>query len=169
MGYHMTKMNWWTTRATYTSSLSISLSLTWPLSSCIKYIADENHYKEVLSLVGKAKQTVWIGTADIKDLYVDDKMGRKKSSLQSLTLYLRSTRIPSFLTIALIVNMLHFILAVNNQWILAYFWGFGVLIMSNSDETKGLVSIWPTSLYLGCPDGLEPSTFRTTSRVANVS
>jgi hypothetical protein len=29
---------------------------------------DENHYKEVLSLVGKAKQTVWIGTADIKDL-----------------------------------------------------------------------------------------------------
>ena len=83
--------------------------------SFIKYIADENHYKEVLSLVGKAKQTVWIGTADIKDLYVDDKMGRKKSSLQSLTLYLRSTRIPSFLTIALIVNMLHFILAVNNR------------------------------------------------------
>ena len=50
----------------------------------IKYIADErsaqrdacpsrNHYKEVLSLVGKAKQTVWIGTTDIKDLYVDDK------------------------------------------------------------------------------------------------
>ena len=36
----------------------------------IKYIADENHYKEVLSLVGKAKRTVWIGTADIKDLYV---------------------------------------------------------------------------------------------------
>ena len=41
--------------------------------SFIKYIADENHYKEVLSLVSKAKQTVWIGTADIKDLYVDDK------------------------------------------------------------------------------------------------
>ena len=40
--------------------------------SFIKYIADENHYKEVLSLVGKAKQTVWIGTADIKDLYVRD-------------------------------------------------------------------------------------------------
>ena len=26
--------------------------------SFVKYIADENHYKEVLSLVGKAKQTV---------------------------------------------------------------------------------------------------------------
>ena len=34
---------------------------------------DENHYKEVLSLVEKAKRTVWIGTADIKDLYVYDK------------------------------------------------------------------------------------------------
>ena len=33
--------------------------------SFIKYIADENHYKEVMSLVGKAKQTVWIGTAGI--------------------------------------------------------------------------------------------------------
>ena len=41
--------------------------------SFIRYIADENHYKEVLSLVAKAKRTVWIGTADIKDLYVDDK------------------------------------------------------------------------------------------------
>lgn len=54
--------------------------------SFIKYIADESHYKEVLSLVGKAKRTVWIGTADkggvrdvdnivggYQDLYVDDK------------------------------------------------------------------------------------------------
>ena len=41
--------------------------------SFIKYIADENHYKEVLSLVAKAKRTVWVGTADIKDLYVGDK------------------------------------------------------------------------------------------------
>ena len=41
--------------------------------SFIKYISDEFHYKEVLSLVEKAKRTVWIGTADIKDLYVDDK------------------------------------------------------------------------------------------------
>ena len=29
--------------------------------SFIKYIADESHYKEVLSRVSKAKQTVWIG------------------------------------------------------------------------------------------------------------
>ena len=44
--------------------------------SFIKYIADDSHYKEVLSLVEKAKQTVWIGTADIKDLYVED--GKQK-------------------------------------------------------------------------------------------
>ena len=41
--------------------------------SFIKYIADESHYKEVLMLVSQAMRTVWIGTADIKDLYVDDK------------------------------------------------------------------------------------------------
>lgn len=41
--------------------------------SYIKYIANEAHYKEVLSLIDKAKQMVWIGTADIKDLYLDDK------------------------------------------------------------------------------------------------
>ena len=41
--------------------------------SFIKYIADECHYKDVLMLVGQAKRTVWLGTADIKDLYVDDK------------------------------------------------------------------------------------------------
>ena len=46
----------------------------------IKYIVDENYYKEVLSLVGKAKRTVWIGTADIKNLYVDDKLPPKQES-----------------------------------------------------------------------------------------
>ena len=42
--------------------------------SFIKYIADENHYKEVLSLVEKAKRTVWIGTyAKIYDgEWIDD-------------------------------------------------------------------------------------------------
>ena len=41
--------------------------------SFIKYIADESHYKEVLSLVEKAKRNVWMGTADIKDLYVENR------------------------------------------------------------------------------------------------
>lgn len=34
------------------------------------YIADQAHYTEVLSLVAKAEKSVWIGTADIKDVYI---------------------------------------------------------------------------------------------------
>ena len=52
--------------------------------NCIKYIADENHYKEVLSLVGKAKQTVWIGTADIKDLYVGLASSARNVAIESI-------------------------------------------------------------------------------------
>ncbi len=36
----------------------------------IKYIADQQHYNEVLSLCASVRHTLWIGTADIKDLYV---------------------------------------------------------------------------------------------------
>lgn len=40
--------------------------------SYIKYIQNENHYKEVLTKAAKVKESLWIGTADIKDLYVGD-------------------------------------------------------------------------------------------------
>ena len=36
----------------------------------IKYIADRDHYTEVLSRCEKVKHDLWIGTADLKDLYV---------------------------------------------------------------------------------------------------
>lgn len=36
----------------------------------IRYIADLDHYKVVLEKVKSAKKLLWIGTADIKDLYV---------------------------------------------------------------------------------------------------
>ena len=36
----------------------------------IKYIKDAAHYNEVLSRVASVKTSLWIGTADIKDLYV---------------------------------------------------------------------------------------------------
>lgn len=36
----------------------------------IQYIADKDHYTEVLSRCEKVKQDLWIGTADLKDLYV---------------------------------------------------------------------------------------------------
>ena len=36
----------------------------------IKYIADGDHYAEVLSRCEKVRHDLWIGTADLKDLYV---------------------------------------------------------------------------------------------------
>ena len=38
----------------------------------LKYISNSVHYKEVLSRVQSVKHSLWIGTADIKDLYIDD-------------------------------------------------------------------------------------------------
>lgn len=39
-------------------------------SPFIKYIQNEQHYTEIISRVATVKQSLWIGTADIKDLYV---------------------------------------------------------------------------------------------------
>ena len=36
----------------------------------IKYIADKEHYTKVLALCEKVNHDLWIGTADMKDLYV---------------------------------------------------------------------------------------------------
>jgi phosphatidylserine/phosphatidylglycerophosphate/cardiolipin synthase-like enzyme len=35
-----------------------------------KYIKNEQHYDRVLSLIAGVKRTLWIGTADIKDVYM---------------------------------------------------------------------------------------------------
>jgi hypothetical protein len=37
----------------------------------MKFISNTDHYKEVLSRVQSVKHMLWIGTADIKDLYVE--------------------------------------------------------------------------------------------------
>lgn len=37
----------------------------------LTYISNSSHYKEVLSRVQTVKHMLWIGTADIKDLYVE--------------------------------------------------------------------------------------------------
>ena len=41
------------------------------------YIANESHYKQVIERIKTVKKTLWIGTADIKDLYVKDGRGTK--------------------------------------------------------------------------------------------
>ena len=38
-----------------------------------QYIADEAHFKEVIARVPNVKEYLWIGTADIKDLYVGER------------------------------------------------------------------------------------------------
>ena len=35
-----------------------------------KYIQNEEHYSEVISRIATVRETLWIGTADIKDVYV---------------------------------------------------------------------------------------------------
>ena len=42
----------------------------------LTYISNIAHYLEVLSCVPNVKHNLWIGTADIKDLYVED--GKQK-------------------------------------------------------------------------------------------
>lgn len=42
----------------------------------IKFISNSDHYTEVLARAASVKESLWIGTADIKDLYVGD--GRDK-------------------------------------------------------------------------------------------
>lgn len=42
-----------------------------------QYIANEDHYERVIEKIKDCKKTLWIGTADIKDLYVKDGRGSK--------------------------------------------------------------------------------------------
>ena len=48
----------------------------------LTYISNTDHYKQVLSRVQSVKHMLWIGTADIKDLYVD--MGNEKKPFLAL-------------------------------------------------------------------------------------
>ena len=48
----------------------------------LKYISNFEHYKEVLARIQTVKHTLWIGTADIKDLYVE--VGNEKKPFLAL-------------------------------------------------------------------------------------
>lgn len=39
----------------------------------IQYIADEAHFQEVIARIANVKGHLWIGTADIKDMYVGER------------------------------------------------------------------------------------------------
>ena len=53
-------------------------------SAMLRYIADKEHYREVLGRCEQVKHDLWIGTADIKDLYVDGDGGRVEPFLAVL-------------------------------------------------------------------------------------
>lgn len=48
----------------------------------LTYISNSAHYKEVLLRVSSVKHMLWIGTADIKDLYVE--IGKEKKPFLAL-------------------------------------------------------------------------------------
>ena len=48
----------------------------------LTYISNTDHYKDVLSRVQSVKHLLWIGTADIKDLYVE--VGKEKKPFLAL-------------------------------------------------------------------------------------
>ena len=48
-----------------------------PAEPEFQYIANEDHYDKVIEKIKDCKKALWIGTADIKDLYVKDGRGTK--------------------------------------------------------------------------------------------
>ena len=48
----------------------------------MKFISNTDHYKEVLSRVQSVKHMLWIGTADIKDMYIKDGKLMRLASMQ---------------------------------------------------------------------------------------
>ena len=48
----------------------------------LQFISNSAHYKEVLSRVQSVKHTLWIGTADIKDVYIE--VGKEKKPFLAL-------------------------------------------------------------------------------------
>ena len=57
----------------------------------LTYISNYSHYKEVLSRVSSVKHMLWIGTADIKDLYLD--VGNEKKPFLALIAQLIRRRV----------------------------------------------------------------------------
>lgn len=48
-----------------------------PAEPEFQYIANDDHYDKVIDIIKDCNKTLWIGTADIKDLYVKDGRGTK--------------------------------------------------------------------------------------------
>lgn len=56
----------------------------------IQYIANEAHYKEVLEKSKSVKHSLWIGTADIKDVYIKDGIDSTQPFLSVLSMLIKN-------------------------------------------------------------------------------
>ena len=62
---------------TQTQDLAEIIRQKQPSEPEFQYIANEDHYDKVIEKIKDCTKTLWIGTADIKDLYVKDGRGTK--------------------------------------------------------------------------------------------
>ena len=62
---------------TQTQELAEYIRQKQPAEPEFQYIANDAHYDKVIDKIKDCKKTLWIGTADIKDLYVKDGRGTK--------------------------------------------------------------------------------------------
>ena len=62
---------------TQTQELAEYIRHKQPAEPEFQYIANDAHYDKVIDKIKDCKKTLWIGTADIKDLYVKDGRGTK--------------------------------------------------------------------------------------------
>lgn len=62
---------------TQTQELAEYIRHKQPAEPEFQYIANDDHYDKVIDKIKDCKKTLWIGTADIKDLYVKDGRGTK--------------------------------------------------------------------------------------------
>ena len=62
---------------TQTQELAEYIRQKQPAEPEFQYIANDAHYDKVIDKIKDCKKTLWIGTADLKDLYVKDGRGTK--------------------------------------------------------------------------------------------
>ena len=62
---------------TQTQDLAEIIRQKQPAEPEFQYISNEDHYDKVIEKINDCKKTLWIGTADIKDLYVKEGRGTR--------------------------------------------------------------------------------------------
>lgn len=59
-------------------------SSTPPPRDGVTFVADEQHFSQVLALTARAQRSLWLGTADVKDLHLTARGGARRPYLSVL-------------------------------------------------------------------------------------